>query len=94
VRTSWLDLERPPAKPCTFAECGRPFYARGLCAPHYQQHRAGRVLRPLRVRSSVAGYPRITVRVSPGLRAALGEHPSLKARAILEAWAKRPPSKW
>lgn len=80
-------------KPCRFPGCERPCYARDLCAPHYQQERAGRPLKPLRGPVSAAGFLRVSLRVSPRLREALGEHPSLKARAILEAWAKRSPSK-
>lgn len=33
---------------CSFADCGRPHAARGLCAGHYRQSRSGDTLRPLR----------------------------------------------
>lgn len=34
---------------CTFSECDRKHYARGLCGGHYQQQVAGKDLKPLRV---------------------------------------------
>lgn len=33
---------------CTFPECDRKHYARGLCEGHYRQHTGGKELRPLR----------------------------------------------
>lgn len=38
------------AKTCTFEGCGGKFVARGLCAGHYAQARAGRELAPIHVR--------------------------------------------
>lgn len=35
-------------KPCSFPACGRPAVAHGLCNPHYQQHRRGGRLKPLK----------------------------------------------
>ena len=35
------------SKPCTFPECDKPHYARGLCKGHYFQDRRGQRLRPL-----------------------------------------------
>lgn len=40
---------------CGFEGCGRPHYARNVCEPHYQQLKAGKELRPLRVRMPVGG---------------------------------------
>jgi HNH endonuclease len=43
-------------QPCSFAECGRPAVARGLCSGHYKQLNSGRELAPLR--RQVAGRSR------------------------------------
>lgn len=37
---------------CKFEECGRPAIAKGLCHPHYQQHRKGKDLTPVRPKST------------------------------------------
>ena len=46
---------------CEYPHCGRPVCALGLCAGHYQQHRRGKPLQPLRQRRgcTVAGCDRI-----------------------------------
>lgn len=35
---------------CSFPECGKPHYAKGLCQGHYTQQRKGQELRPLQPR--------------------------------------------
>ena len=68
LSTDWLDaacqsllggiLERmfeqePVERRCSFPECKRPYYAKGLCRSHYQQQLLGRPLQAIRPRSSV-----------------------------------------
>jgi hypothetical protein len=38
---------------CSFPECRRPYYAKGLCRSHYQQQLLGRPLQVIRPRASV-----------------------------------------
>lgn len=33
---------------CTYAQCGKPYYALGVCRGHYDQQRLGKELAPLR----------------------------------------------
>lgn len=42
---------------CSFEECVRPHYAKGLCGGHYQQQKAGRELSRLRGRGVTNGGP-------------------------------------
>ena len=72
---------------CTFSGCGRPLKALGLCTGHHRQHLRGLELRSLRTGPALVLLP--GVRVSPDCAAALGERAGLKAREVLEAWAKR-----
>ena len=48
--------ERRPRRSCTFPECKRTHYAKGLCDGHYQQRLRGRSLQPLRRRSRVRAH--------------------------------------
>lgn len=45
--------QEPMNRRCSFAECQRPYYAKGLCRSHYQQQLLGRPLQPIRPRSQV-----------------------------------------
>jgi hypothetical protein len=45
--------QEPIERRCSFPECKRPYYAKGLCRSHYQQQLLGRPLQAIRPRSSV-----------------------------------------
>jgi hypothetical protein len=45
--------QEPMERRCSFPECRRPYYAKGLCRSHYQQQLLGRPLQVIRPRASV-----------------------------------------
>jgi hypothetical protein len=56
VRDGFVDiLEHMFAQPrgCSFPECDRAYYAKGLCRPHYIQQSHNRPLKPIRPRSPI-----------------------------------------
>ena len=80
------DLVGKDVEACSGPSCYRPAVAEGLCAAHYKQKQRGRPLAPLRER----GSPRVLVaaRVSADTYAALGGEPGVRAREVLESWAR------
>lgn len=79
-------------RPCTFDGCEKDAEALGLCWGHYQQHRAGKRLRPLRVYSPVRRVT-LSLRVPADVKDAVLADPD-GARAVLESFSrtKRAPS--
>lgn len=53
ARIEHMFAQNPIERRCSFPECRRPYYAKGLCRSHHQQQLRGRPLQPIRPRSSV-----------------------------------------
>jgi hypothetical protein len=81
-----METRLPIVSNCIAAsDCKRPVHSLKLCETHYAEQVRGREFtRDGNVQESKV----LSVRLSAETLAELGPRPSLRARAVLEAWAK------
>ena len=86
VNVALEDKPAPHGRRCAFGACEKDAEALGLCWGHYQQRRAGKPLRALRVYSPVRRVT-LSLRVPAEVKDAVLADPE-GARAVLEDFAR------